>query len=115
MLPSRRTSTFNIHVDSNPAAETFSTFGIAEIVPCDNGPPFNGREFREFAQTLGVKHRKVAPLWPSRAFHEDNQEICCSSEIRRETMEDRTLPTAKEISVDTTQLNRNHPRNSSVQ
>ena len=64
MLPSRRTSTFNIRVDSNPAAETFSTFGIAEIVPCDNGPPFNGREFREFAQTLGVKHRKVTPLWP---------------------------------------------------
>ena len=31
MLPSRRTSTFNIRVNSNPAAETFSTFGIADL------------------------------------------------------------------------------------
>ncbi|KAK2552072.1 Uncharacterized protein P5673_026817 [Acropora cervicornis] len=44
--------------------KTFSTFGIPEIVRSDNGPPFNGREFREFAQTLGFKHRKVTPLWP---------------------------------------------------
>ena len=44
--------------------KTFSTFGIPEIVRSDNGPPFNGRKFREFAQTLGFKHRKVTPFWP---------------------------------------------------
>ena len=53
--------------------------------------------------------------WSSGALHEDNQEICCSSESRRETMEDRTLPTAKKLSVDTTQLNRNRPCHGSVQ
>ncbi|XP_044163824.1 uncharacterized protein K02A2.6-like [Acropora millepora] len=100
--------------------KTFSTFGIPEIVRSDNGPPFNGREFREFAQTLGFKHMKSHPVmakseWSRGAFHEDNQEICCSSESRRETMEDRTLPTAKKLSVDTTQLNRNRPCHGSVQ
>jgi hypothetical protein len=27
----------------------------------DNGPPFNGRKFSEFAETQGFKHRKVTP------------------------------------------------------
>lgn len=42
----------------------FSEFGIPEVVRTDNGPPFNGKEFADFAQTLGFKHRKVTPLWP---------------------------------------------------
>ncbi|KXJ24314.1 Uncharacterized protein K02A2.6 [Exaiptasia diaphana] len=44
--------------------KTFATFGIPEIVRSDNGPPFSGKEFKEFAQTLGFIHRKVTPLWP---------------------------------------------------
>ncbi|KXJ19534.1 Uncharacterized protein K02A2.6 [Exaiptasia diaphana] len=42
--------------------KTFATFGITEIVRSDNGPPFSGKEFKEFAQTLGFIHRKVTPL-----------------------------------------------------
>ena len=30
----------------------------------DNGPPFHGQEFAQFADYLGFKHRKVTPLWP---------------------------------------------------
>ena len=42
----------------------FSEFSIPEVLRTDNGPPFNGKDFAHFAQTLGFKHRKVTPLWP---------------------------------------------------
>lgn len=42
----------------------FAEFGIPEVVKSDNGPPFNGRDFKNFAETLGFRHRKVTPLWP---------------------------------------------------
>ena len=41
-----------------------STFGIPEVIRTDNGPPFNGQEFKEYSQRLGFKHRKVTPKWP---------------------------------------------------
>ena len=41
-----------------------STFGIPEVIGTDNGPPFNGQEFKEYSQRLGFKHRKVTPKWP---------------------------------------------------
>ena len=34
------------------------------MLKSDNGPPFNGNEFRQFADYLGFKHRKITPLWP---------------------------------------------------
>ena len=42
----------------------FSEFGIPEVVRSDNGPPYNSQDFRDFADSLGFKHRKVTPLWP---------------------------------------------------
>ena len=42
----------------------FSIFGIPSIVKTDNGPAFKSHEFAQFAQYLGFKHRKIAPLWP---------------------------------------------------
>ena len=30
----------------------------------ENGPPFNGHEFQNFADYLGFKHRKITPIWP---------------------------------------------------
>jgi hypothetical protein len=41
-----------------------SSFGIPEAIKTDNGPPFNGKEFAEFCQQMGIKHQKVTPLWP---------------------------------------------------
>lgn len=42
----------------------FALFGIPDVVKTDNGPPFNGSEFKEFANHLGFKHRKITLLWP---------------------------------------------------
>ena len=35
-----------------------------KVLKSDNGPPFNGNEFRQIADYLGFKHRKITPLWP---------------------------------------------------
>ena len=42
----------------------FSAYGIPKVVRSDNGPPFNGSEFEQFAKSYGFKHRKVTPAWP---------------------------------------------------
>ncbi|XP_062568257.1 uncharacterized protein K02A2.6-like [Saccostrea cucullata] len=42
----------------------FALFGIPDVVKTDNGPPFNGSLFKEFAKHLGFQHRKITPLWP---------------------------------------------------
>ena len=43
---------------------TFSELGIPEVMRTDNGPPFNGQEFKSFSHDMGFKHRKVTPRWP---------------------------------------------------
>ena len=42
----------------------FAAYGVPHVIKSDNGPPFNGNEFSQFADYLGFKHRKVTPLWP---------------------------------------------------
>ena len=42
----------------------FARQGIPDELKTDNGPPFNGVEFSNFAKYLGFHHRKVQPLWP---------------------------------------------------
>ena len=37
--------------------------GIPEVIKSDNGPPFNGENFRQYAMSMGFKHRKITPLW----------------------------------------------------
>ena len=41
----------------------FAAYGVPQVVKSDNGPPFNGHEFAQFADYLGFKHRRVTPLW----------------------------------------------------
>ena len=42
----------------------FTMFGVPEVVTSDNGPPFQGDEFRKFAEFMGFKHRKITPFHP---------------------------------------------------
>lgn len=42
----------------------FGLFGIPTSLKTDNGPPFNGSEFKIFLKSKGCKHRAVTPLWP---------------------------------------------------
>ena len=42
----------------------FAAYGVPQVVKSDNGPPFNGHEFAQFADYLGFKHNRVTPMWP---------------------------------------------------
>ena len=42
----------------------FARHGIPEQITTDNGPPFNGNEFRTYMKELGIKHSPSTPLWP---------------------------------------------------
>ncbi len=48
-----------------PAFEKiFVTHGIPQEIKTDNGPPFQGEDFRRFVQEKGFSHRRITPLWP---------------------------------------------------
>ena len=42
----------------------FSVHGIPDVIKTDNGPPFNGEEYRNYAKRLGIKLEFSTPLWP---------------------------------------------------
>jgi transposase InsO family protein len=42
----------------------FSLFGNVEVVRSDNGPPFNSKQYEEYARRAGFKRRLVTPAWP---------------------------------------------------
>ena len=42
----------------------FATHGIPDEILTDNGPPFNGNRFKQFAKETGFNHKKITPLWP---------------------------------------------------
>ena len=39
-------------------------FGTPDVLRTDNGPPFNGRDFANFAEDLEFRHRKITPYRP---------------------------------------------------
>ena len=42
----------------------FSLMGFPEDIRSDNGPPFQGRQFKEFCEKFGIHHTKTTPEWP---------------------------------------------------
>ncbi len=42
----------------------FATHGIPDTLKTDNGPPFNGEEYRRYMETLGIKVIYSTPYWP---------------------------------------------------
>ena len=42
----------------------FGIFGIPSVIKTDNGAPFNGHVFSEFANAYGFRHRRITPLHP---------------------------------------------------
>ena len=41
-----------------------ATYGTPRRIESDNGPPFNSKEFNEFAEQEGFEHHRVTPLHP---------------------------------------------------
>ena len=67
-----------VHVTSSTSARSvipildnvFSMFGIVSELKTDNGAPFNGEEFKQFAKHYGFVHQIIIPVW-----HKDNDII----------------------------------------
>ena len=44
--------------------KVFCTYGYADVVKTDNGPPFNSQVWKGFLKTCDKKHLKITPLLP---------------------------------------------------
>lgn len=56
-----------------PAFERiFSIHRIPESMKTDNGPPFNGQNFKDFAEEKGFVRQKITPLWLEANRHVEN-------------------------------------------
>ena len=61
-----------VHITHSSSAATaikhltqmFATHGIPEVITSDN-VPFGSSEFAAWCQQMGIKHRKITPLWPA--------------------------------------------------
>ncbi|XP_028411670.1 uncharacterized protein K02A2.6-like [Dendronephthya gigantea] len=42
----------------------FGTHGIPKTIKTDNGPPFNGDDFKRYMAALGIEWTRSTPLWP---------------------------------------------------
>ncbi len=44
--------------------QMFARHGIPTIVKSDNGPPFNGTQYKHYLEVLGIKAKYATPKWP---------------------------------------------------
>lgn len=44
--------------------ETFSRFGIPNILRSDHGPQFISETMRKFCKEFGIEQQKTTPYWP---------------------------------------------------
>ncbi len=44
--------------------QMFARHGILTIMKSDNGPPFNGTEYKHYLEVLGIKAKYSTPKWP---------------------------------------------------
>ena len=56
--------------------KVFATYGLPYEMTTDNGPPFNGKEIRDFAKYLDIKHRHITPYWPQANAAAENFNRC---------------------------------------
>ena len=42
----------------------FLIHGLPKEITTDNGPQFSSKDFADYLEMQGIKHRKVTPLWP---------------------------------------------------
>ena len=54
----------NFQVKKEKLKRTFATYGTPRRLESDNGPPFNPKEFQEFAAQEGFQHHRITPNHP---------------------------------------------------
>ena len=67
----------------------FSVHGIPDQIRTDNGPPFNSKDFKTFANRIGFQIQKVTPLWPQANGQAEAFMKCLGKIIRASHIENR--------------------------
>ncbi|KAK3732681.1 hypothetical protein QZH41_000846 [Actinostola sp. cb2023] len=57
-------SSTSFQINKEKLKHIFATYGTSRRVETDNGPPFNSRDFEDFAQQEGFQHHRITPLHP---------------------------------------------------
>ena len=57
-------SSTSFQINKERLKHVFATYGTPRRVETDNGPPFNARDFEDFAHQEGFQHHKITPLHP---------------------------------------------------
>ena len=60
----------------------FATYGIPQRMTADNGLPFSGNDVKEFANYLGIYHRRITPYWPRANSSPENFNRCLRKTIQ---------------------------------
>lgn len=81
-----------------PRLETiFARQGIPKTVKTDNGPPFNGSDFSDFAHKYGLRHRKITPLWPEANGEAERFMATLNKYIRSSTADNKNWKTELQL------------------
>jgi len=64
----------------------FATHGIPDVLRSDNGPPYQSSDFQQFMAHLGIRHRRVTPLWPEANGEVENfmkplKKVCATAQV----------------------------------
>jgi hypothetical protein len=70
--------------------KVISTFGIPNVIETDNESPFNSFAFRQYAENIGFKHRRVTTLWPRansqvESFNKPMMKTIKTADVERKT------------------------------
>ena len=57
-------SSTDVQTNKERLTHIFATYGTPRRIESDNGPPFNSKEFTEFAKQEGFQHHRVTALHP---------------------------------------------------
>ena len=67
----------------------FTVHGIPDAIRTDNGPPFNSKDFKDFARRSGFHCQKVTPLWPEANGQAEAFMKCLGKIVRTAHIENR--------------------------
>ncbi|KAK3752378.1 hypothetical protein QZH41_000375 [Actinostola sp. cb2023] len=76
----------------------------------DNGPPFNSESFAQYTQHMGIKHRKITPLWPEangecERFMRNLKKICTTARIEHKNWQQELNKFLEKLQSHASQLN----------
>ena len=74
--------------------KVFATYGTPEQLESDNGPPFNSKEFSEFAAEEGFRYHRITPLHPRANGEAENFMKLLNKTEHRARLENKPANTA---------------------